>query len=391
MINNENRYTFSEDRLSQVRKNKKKEKMKSILIMAGCLVGMVAVMYFTAMLCTWIEDKMSDDAMDAAVALGIKDQYGNDIDAEGNVVDEEGNVIVTYTQEELDSKLNLAREEAAAEVLDALRQGITEGDSMIQALRALYKDEMIVSSGGKYHFVPIDTNLKLNDYKQANLNILESGEYQYVENGQITSYKGIDVSKFQGTIDWEKVAADGVQFAFVRVGYRGYGAEGKLVEDENYEDNIKGALSAGIKVGVYFYSQAINESEALEEANFVLERIAPFKIECPVVIDVELVGTTTNKGRMDSLSADERTNVVKKFCETVESAGYKPMVYHNMEVGAMKLNLESLEQYPKWFAAYNDSFYYPYAFDVWQYTASGSVAGIKGDVDVNISFVPLWE
>lgn len=391
MINNEQKYTFSEDRLNQVRKNKKATKVKSVLIMVGCLVGMVAVMYFTAMLCTWIEDKMAGDAMDAAVALGIKDQYGNDINADGNIVNEEGKVIVTYTQEELDSKLNAARQEAEAEVLEALRRGITEGDSMLQALRGLYQDEMIVSSGGKYHFVPINANLKLNDYRQANLNILESGEFQYVENGQVTSYKGIDVSKFQGDIDWKKVAEDGVQFAFVRVGYRGYGAEGKLVEDEYYEDNIKEALSAGIKVGVYFYSQAINETEAVEEANFVLERIAPYKIECPVVIDVEMVGTSSNKGRMDSLNAEERTNVVKKFCETVQGAGYKPMVYHNMEVGAMKLNLEPLEQYPKWFAAYNDSFYYPYAFDVWQYTASGSVSGIKGDVDVNISFVPLWE
>lgn len=391
MTNNENGYTFREDRLGQVRKNKKKKKMKSILIMAGCLVGMVAVMYFTAMLCTWIEGKMTDDAMNATAAPGNPDQYGTKIDGEGNAVDKEGNVIVTYTQEELDSKLSLAREEAATEVLDALRQGITEGDSMIQALRALYRDELIVSSGGKYRFVPIDTTLQLNDYQQTNLNILESGEYQYVENGQITSYKGIDVSKFQGNIDWEKVAADGVQFAFVRVGYRGYGSEGKLVEDETYEDNIKGALSAGIKVGVYFYSQAISEEEAVEEANFMLERIAPYKIECPVVIDVELVGTSSNKGRMDSLNAEERTNVVKKFCETVEAAGYNPMIYHNMEVGAVKMNLEPLEQYPKWFASYSDRFYYPYAYDVWQYTASGSVSGIKGDVDVNISFVPLWE
>lgn len=385
------RYPFSEDRLNQVRKNKKTAKVKSILIMAGCLAAMVLVMYFTAMLCSWIDTKMTDDAMDAALALGIKDQYGNDINADGNIVDKDGNVIVTYTQTELDRKLNEAKQEAASEVLDALRQGISEGDSMLQVIRGLYQDELIVSSGGQYHFVPMDKNLKMHTYRQENLNILESGEYQYVENGQITSYKGVDVSKFQGKIDWEKVAADGVQFAFVRVGYRGYGAEGKLVEDEYFEENIKGALSAGIKVGVYFYSQAINETEAVQEANFVLERIAPYKIECPVVIDVEMVGTSSNKGRMDALNVQERTDVVKKFCETIENAGYSPMVYYNLEVGIMKVKPEQLEQYPKWFASYSDSFYYPYAFDVWQYTASGSVAGIKGEVDMNISFVPLWE
>ena len=122
-----------------------------------------------------------------------------------------------------------------------------------------------------------DVNIKFtegNCYGLIGAN--EDGEVQYMQDGQVVSHKGIDVSKHQGNIDWTKVAADGVEFAFIRVGLRGYGTEGKLVEDEYFEQNIKGALQAGIKVGVYFYSQAITDAELLEEANLVLEKVKPY-------------------------------------------------------------------------------------------------------------------
>lgn len=396
----DNRALYREDRLKNARK--KSNKFKSVLIMAGCIAVMIAVMYVTAALCMWIDDRLQGEATDAAIALGLKDEYGNDLDINGNIVDANGNVIEGavsgsvisgFTQEEVDAKLAQARAEAeaaaTAKVLDSLRTGVTEGDSVLQAIRSLYPDELIVSSGGKYHFVPINRDLKLNNFKQENLNILESGEYQYMQDGQVTSHKGIDVSQYQGKIDWEKVAADGVEFAFVRVGYRGYGQAGRLVEDERYKENIEGAVKAGIKVGVYFYSQAITEAEAAEEANFVLERIAPYKIECPVVIDVEMV--TGADGRMNGISAAERSHYAATFCETVKVAGYRPMIYHNLEVGAVKMNLPGLENYDRWFASYSETLYFPYDYKVWQYTDNGSVSGIKGDVDLNISFVPLWE
>lgn len=396
----DNRALYREDRLRNARK--RNNKFKSVLIMAGCIAVMIAVMYVTAALCMWIDDKLQGEATDAAIALGLKDEYGNDLDIDGNIVDANGNVIEGamsgsvisgYSQEEVDAKLAQAREEAGAaataQVLNALRTGVTEGDSLLQAIRALYPDELIVVSGGEYHFVPINRELKQNALVQENLNILESGEYQYMSDGQVVSHKGIDVSQYQGKIDWEAVAADGVEFAFVRVGYRGYGQAGRLVEDERYKENIEGAISAGIKVGVYFYSQAITEAEAAEEANFVLERIAPYKIECPVVIDVELV--TGADGRMNGISAAERSYYAATFCETVKAAGYRPMIYHNLEVGAVKMNLPELESYDRWFASYSDVLYFPYDYKVWQYTDNGRVDGIKGDVDLNISFVPLWE
>ena len=223
-----------------------------------------------------------------------------------------------------------------------------------------------------------------NDYVLENLNILEDGEVQYMQDGQVVSHKGIDVSKHQGNIDWTKVAADGVEFAFIRVGLRGYGTEGKLVEDEYFEQNVKGALQAGIKVGVYFYSQAITDEELLEEANLVLEKVKPYNIELPIVFDVEKV--SGGKGRANELSVEERTRLTALFCQTIQDAGYKPMIYHNMEMGTLMLDLGQLEQYDKWFAYYNDDLYYPYAYKVWQYSEKGAVDGINEEVDLNIWF-----
>ncbi len=396
----DNKPVYREERLKNA--HKRNTKIKSVLIMFGCIAGMIVVMYFTAALCMWIDDKMQGEATDLAIHLGLKDEQGNDLDINGNIVDADGNIIQEagtdnvisgFTQEEVDAKLAQAREEAAAEasaeVLNSLRTQITEGDSMLKVLRSFYPDDLIVASSGKYHFAPINRELKLNDLKQENLNILDTGEYQYMQDGQVTSHKGIDVSQYQGDIDWEAVAADGVEFAFVRVGYRGYGEAGKLMEDKKYAENIEGALKAGIKVGVYFYSQAITEAEAVEEANFVLERIAPYKIECPVVIDVEIVSGAD--GRMNKISNAERSHYASTFCETIAASGYKPMVYHNLEVGVVKLDLPELEQYDRWFASYSDTFYFPYEYKVWQYSESGSVNGIKGAVDMNICFAPIWE
>lgn len=367
------------------------------VVMLACLTAMVAVMFGTVSLCAWVAEKWKKDA---APALGEADSAsGNltnyvDIDKDGNVLDAAGNVIgvlsgsVGYSQAELDEQVTAARQAASAEVLENIRGGLDAGDSVLETLRPLYPDDLIVYSGGKYNFVPINRNLKLHSYDKANLNILESGEYQYLQEGEVVSYKGIDVSRHQGTIDWNMVAQDGVEFAFIRVGYRGYGS-GKMMEDEFFEENIKGALQAGIKVGVYFYSQAVSREEVLEEAQFVLDKIAPYKIECPVVFDVERV--SEGEGRMNAISMEDRTAFTALFCQTVENAGYRPMIYHNTEMGVMMLGLSDLEAYDKWFAAYSDLFYYPYDYKVWQYSQSGRVQGIQGDVDLNISFVPLWE
>ena len=366
---------MTEDRPDRSRR-KRNRKINSIFVMFVCLLALVLVTYLAGVLYMWIDAEFQNNANDIAEAVAVSEQEEQ----------------TTYTQEELDAAVAEAREEASRsgqeQILAGIKAGLTAGESTVKTLRPYYPDEMVVVSNGAFHFVPINRELKLNDYTEESLNILETGELQYLENGQVVSRKGIDVSKHQGEIDWQQVAADGVEYAFIRVGLRGYGT-GKLVEDEYFEQNITGALGAGIKVGVYFYSQAVNETELLEEANFVLEKIAPYRVECPVVYDVEKVSGA--EGRMNSLTVEERTNLTLLFCQTIENAGYKPMIYHNMEMGALMLDLSALEEYDKWFAYYNQDFYYPYQYEIWQYTDSGTVNGIEGPVDLNISFGPLWE
>lgn len=385
------------------RSRRKKRGKQRLLVMSACLVVMVAVMFLTASVCVWVADRIRAQK-EAAPAFGegalpdgkAEENVTNyvDIDKDGNVLDASGNVLGVlsgspgYSQEELDEQVMSARQSASAEVLSEIRNGLDAGDSVLETLRPLYPDDLIVYSGGKYNFVPINRNLKMHSFDAANLNVLETGEYQYLQDGAVISHKGIDVSRHQGEIDWNLVAQDGVEFAFIRVGYRGYGS-GKMMEDDYFEDNVRGALQAGIKVGVYFYSQAVTEEEVQEEAAFVLEKIAPYKIECPVVFDVERV--TESDGRMNGISVEDRTAFTLSFCQAIENAGYRPMVYHNTEMGVMFLGLEALEKYDKWFAAYSDVFYYPYDYKVWQYSQTGRVQGIKGDVDLNISFMPLWE
>lgn len=380
MKNDRNGNGTTEDRLERS-KRKKNNKIASILVMFGCLLVLVLVTYLAGVLYMWIDGEFQKNANDIAEAV-----------AQADMEDE-----VTYTQQELDAKIGeavqAAKEEAgtaaSAEVLNGIKAGLAGGETMVETLRPYYPGELVIVSNGTFNFIPIRDDLKKNSYTEENLNLLETGEYQYLENGQVISHKGIDVSKHQGKIDWQQVAGDGVEFAFIRVGLRGYGTGGKLMEDEYFEDNIKGALGAGIKVGVYFYSQAVNEQELLEEANFVLEKISPYKVECPVVYDVEKVSGAD--GRMNNLTVEERTKLTLLFCQTIENAGYQPMIYHNMEMGAMMLDLASLEQYDKWFAYFNQDLYYPYEYKVWQYSEKGVVNGIEGDVDLNISFAPLWE
>lgn len=369
---------ISEDRLSRANRRKKNNTIASILVMTGCLIVLVLVTYIAGILYSWIDSKFQDNANDLAAAA----------EAGSQTEESTAEVVKTYTQEEVDALIAEAKQQAEDEeenkILSGIRDGLISGTTMVETLRPYYPNELVVVSNGTFNFVPIRDDLQKNDYVMDNLNILEDGEVQYLQDGQVVSHKGIDVSKHQGNIDWAKVAADGVEFAFVRAGLRGYGTEGKLVEDDTFEQNVTGALQAGLKVGVYFYSQAITEEEVLEEANLVLEKVKPYNIQLPIVFDVEKV--SGGKGRANALSVEERTHLAALFCQTIQDAGYKPMIYHNMEMGTLMLDLGQLEQYDKWFAYYNDDLYYPYAYKIWQYSEHGAVDGINEEVDLNIWF-----
>ncbi len=370
------------DRAGRLRdqKLKRKRKLISILSFIGCMLLFIVVMAASVGLYIWVDGKIQENLTDVV-------NLENDALQEGEGTEEQEPAVVTYTQEELDQKIAVAKAEAQEQVLDKLAESMNNSSTVVGALRPLYKDDLIVASSGQYHFIPINRNLKLHSLKEENLNILDNGFVEYVENGTVVSHKGIDVSKHQGEIDWAQVAADGIEFAFIRVGNRGYGT-GAIVEDPQFAANIVGASTNGIKVGVYFFSQAITVEEAQEEAKFVLDKIAPYKITCPVVLDVEKV--SDSEARMNKISKEQRTANTIAFLEAIEAAGYKSMLYHNMEMGTLMLDMAQLEDYEKWFAYYNKDIYYPYEFGVWQYSDKGKVNGINTNVDLNISF-HLWD
>ena len=193
------------------------------------------------------------------------------------------------------------------------------------------------------------------------------------------------MSTFQGNIDWNAVRADGIDFAIIRLGFRGYGAEGSMNLDAKFEQNIKGATEAGIKVGVYFFSQAITEEEAREEAAFVLEHLNGRPLQYPVVFDWEAIGSS--EARTNGLSADMLGKCANAFCSTIQAAGYQTMIYMNPYVAYIKYDMRDVMNYDVWFARYEDLPKFHYDFKMWQYTEKGSVAGISGKVDRNISFI----
>ncbi len=198
---------------------------------------------------------------------------------------------------------------------------------------------------------------------------------------------GIDVSKYQTTIDWEAVADDGIQFAIIRLGFRGYGEAGTLVEDNYFRQNIEGAKKAGLDVGVYFFTQAITIEEAVEEANFVLETLQGASLDTPVYLDVEDI--SYDVGRLDSakLTPEQITKNCDAFCATIENAGYEAGIYANMHWLNEKMDSDELEsKYRIWLANYKTETPYEGEYHMWQYTSQGTVAGISGSVDMNVLY-----
>ncbi|MBQ3559473.1 MAG: hypothetical protein IJA07_08190 [Agathobacter sp.] len=213
--------------------------------------------------------------------------------------------------------------------------------------------------------------------------VISGVNYEFDEEGCLITKPqivGIDVSKWQGDIDWKAVAESGIDFAIIRCGYRG-ASTGTLVEDPYFKKNIEGATKNGIKVGVYFYSQAITQVEAVEEASMALELVKGYHLQLPIFVDTEASG-----GRGDAISKGDRTQFLKAFCETVKNAGYKPGVYSGKYWYTNKVNASELEQYHIWVAQYNTECTYNGRYDIWQYTDSGTVPGIKGKVDMDIAY-----
>lgn len=198
------------------------------------------------------------------------------------------------------------------------------------------------------------------------------------------SHIGVDVSTHQGDVDWAQVKQAGVEFAMIRAGFRGY-TGGGIYQDDRFEANIEGALDAGLKVGVYFFSQAVNTQEAREEARAVLDWLEPYEVDYPVVFDWENIPNA--EARTDDVQPETVTECAKAFCDTAADAGYIPMVYFNRNQGYDVMDLEQLAEYDFWLAGYTQTPDFVYSFDMWQYSCTGTVPGIDTVVDLDICFV----
>ena len=209
----------------------------------------------------------------------------------------------------------------------------------------------------------------------------EDGFLHYEKDG-VKSRLGIDVSAHQGLIDWERVHADGIEFAILRIGFRGY-SEGNIQKDAYFEQNYEKARAAGVELGVYFFSQAISVEEAVEEAEYVLRELDGRELEYPIFFDWESI---EDEARSDVMNPIGLTGCAFAFCTQIENSGRRAGVYFNQQVGYLELNLRSLEDHTFWLAEYASAPSFAYRFELWQYSNEGWVEGISGRVDMDLWF-----
>ena len=233
-------------------------------------------------------------------------------------------------------------------------------------------------------------DVPVSDLSEAEFSADDSGTVTY-SGTHYRVQQGVDVSYYQGEIDWNAVAASGVEFAYIRAGYRGY-VDGGIFADERLDANARGAREAGLEIGLYFFSQAISPEEAAEEAKWLLDAAQSYDVTLPLAFDWEAqTDTGEDTPRTEGMLGGEMTRCAAAFCETIRGAGYTPAVYANRWMGYYDYNLSKLPDAALWISApgTRDDFYYAHA--IWQYTYEGSVPGIEGAVDRDLRYLPITE
>lgn len=249
------------------------------------------------------------------------------------------------------------------------------------------KHTKIINRDGEEEWVLISPYLPKHEYDFTRL-VCQSDLMKYYEDGREVSFVGVDISKAEGYVDFNKVKKAGIDFVMLRVGARGY-SSGQLVLDEYFSDNIKRATDAELEVGVYFFSQAVTEAEAVEEANLVLEQIKDYTVKYPIAIDMEYIEHDTS--RIEGVSRADKTTIIKAFLNTIQAAGYEPMIYGDKEWLIREIDLSRLTDCDVWLSQQEDIPDYPYQFSMWQYDRQASVDGISGNASLNISFIDYSE
>jgi GH25 family lysozyme M1 (1,4-beta-N-acetylmuramidase) len=284
------------------------------------------------------------------------------------------------------------KEAASLKTKDGAEVYVLKGDKYVKATAAdydkadtkfyiytdVYKYQGWQTIDGKTYYYTSENK------KVTGEQVIMGAKYVFDNDGVLkstTGIMGIDVSKWNGNIDWAQVKASGVNYVIIRCGYRG-SSQGALIEDPKYKANIEGATKAGLKVGVYFFSQAIDEVEAVQEASMVLSLVKNYKISYPIFLDVEASG-----GRADNISKETRTAVCKAFCQTIQNSGYTAGIYANKTWLTKKIDTSQLGSYKIWLAQYASAPTYTGRYEMWQYKDSGSVPGISGHVDLNLSYL----
>ncbi len=293
----------------------------------------------------------------------------------------------------------------------ALRSEMRENNTLLAMVHVEDESADASSEESFYEPVPVDHNYELSGNKillhdstfgEIWIPVLEGVELsthpleflQQQENGRMAAFDehgnqvamtGIDISAHNTVTDWNAVKADGIEFVMLRCAYRTYGG-GELRADAKFREHYQGAKAAGLKVGAYVFSQAISEQEAIEEAQMAAKQLEGCEIDFPVVYDWEIIYDDPEGARTDHVSVETLTACTLAFCQNIEAFGYQPMIYQNKRTSLFKLDLPRLQDYPFWLAEYNDGPTYPYDYDMWQYSCKGTVAGIQGDVDLNLSF-----
>lgn len=241
-----------------------------------------------------------------------------------------------------------------------------------------------VFDGSSLTWIRPAEGMPVNPFTEEDFSCDENGVPSFIGEGY-ASFRGIDVSEYQGDIDWEQVKQSGIDFVILRAGLRGYGIRGKLITDSRFTDNLAGAKAAGLKVGAYFFSQAISGSEAIEEAKLALSLIDGEALDLPIYYDWEFV--ESNDARTNDMNGPAITDCALAFCETVENAGYEAGIYSNVNLSYYYLDLGRLSDYAFWCAAPGDLPYSYYHSGMWQYSFRGSVPGIETECDMDMMFV----
>ncbi len=249
------------------------------------------------------------------------------------------------------------------------------------------KHTLVVNRDGKEEWILISPYLPKHEYDFTKL-VCQSDLMKYYEDGRQISYVGAEISKYHDYVDFVQLKKSGIDYVMIRVGSRGYGS-GQLVEDEKFSDNIKRATDAGLQVGVYFTSQAITVEEAVEEAEYVLEKLDDNKITYPIAFDMGFVDNDTS--RIEDLTKAERTEITKAFLDTVAAKRYKTVIYADKEWLIKEIDMSKLTAYDVWLEQCQDVPDYPYRFTMWNYSDAGSVDGIVGYTNLSVSFIDYSE